>query len=193
MSVGRKSHFQVLLGPRTGGGKRKSIHAESTSYKQIGRGGAGGQSGNHPPLGLGWSVTTQDPSSTPTGLTQNLGHPPRMAVSPPTAWLQSDYIPSAKRLLPQGPASTASPCPSAPSFACSWAPGGAVYPRLGTGCEEGGPCPPGLPSLVWGWVLLPRSLASLRPVPHRAWEPVSSKERLVRRRAKRDPHPSPFL
>ena len=55
---------------------------------------------DHPPLGLGWSVTTQDPSSTPSGLTQNLGHPPRMAVSPPTAWLQSDYSQSAKRLQP---------------------------------------------------------------------------------------------
>lgn len=81
--------------------------------------GGWGQSGNHLPLGLGWSVTTQDPSSTPVGLTQNLGHPPGKAVSPPTAWLQSDYSRSAKRLHPQGPASQASPpapSPPAPLF-----------------------------------------------------------------------------
>lgn len=84
---------------------------------RLGEGGWG-QSGNHSPLGLGWSVTTQNPSSTPTGLTQNLGHPPRMAVSPPTAWLQSDYSQNTKRLQtplprPHGPASP-SLCPSFP-------------------------------------------------------------------------------
>lgn len=93
--VGRESEFLLSL-----------LHTS-----RLGEGGWG-QSGNHPPLGLGWSVTTQDPSSTPAGLTQNLGHPPRMAVSPPTAWLQSDYSQSAKRLHPPGPASQASPPPT---------------------------------------------------------------------------------
>ena len=82
------------------------------------------QSGIHHPLGLSWPVTTQDPCSTRTGLTQNLGHPPRTAGSPPTAWLHSDYSQSAKRLQtptprPLGPTSQASPpspSPPAPSL-----------------------------------------------------------------------------
>lgn len=126
---------------------------------RLGEGGQG-QSGNYPPLGLDWSVTTQDPSSTPTGLTQNLGHPPRMAVSPPTAWLQSDYSRSAKRL--QTPMSRLLSPPSSFAFFLSslfsFLPGslGSSLPLFGhTGWEEGGPCPTKLPSLVWGWMLLP--------------------------------------
>lgn len=97
-------------------GEEESSVFRLSDTGRLGEGGWG-QSGNLSPLGLGWSVTTQNPSSTPTGLTQNLGHPPRMAVSPPTAWLQSDCSQSAKRLQtplphPHGSASPSLPKPS---------------------------------------------------------------------------------
>lgn len=148
-------------GPEQVGGRERESMLSLFHTNRLEEGGWG-QSGNHLPLGLGWSVTTQDPSSTPIGLTQNLGHPPGKAVSPPTAWLQSDYSRRAKRLHPQGPTSQASsppsPSPSAPSFPFSWAPWEAVYPCLATGWEEGGPCPPEPPSLLCGWMLfLPKT------------------------------------
>ena len=113
-SIGSKSHFQIVLGPRTAGGERKRAQPILSDTGRWGRTALGAM-WDHPPLGLGWSVTTQDPSSTPSGLTQYLCHPPRMAVSPPTAWLQSDYSQSAKRLQPPPMPRPMAPPPQASS------------------------------------------------------------------------------
>lgn len=165
---------------------------------RLGEGGQG-QSGNYPPLGLDWSVTTQDPSSTPTGLTQNLGHPPRMAVSPPTAWLQSDYSRSAKRL--QTPMSRLPNPPSSFAFFLSslfsFLPGslGSSLPLFGHWLGGRGSllyqAPfPGLgldaPSLQG-----PLGLVSLRHVPCLAWELINTKKKPVRLCTKHGSPPQP--
>lgn len=89
-------------------------------------------------------MTTQDPCSTPTGFTQNLGYPPRMAFSPPTAWLQSDYtkvLKGSRRTPPPSPAPWSHP-PCFPSsfplslrslFSFYQTPWGAVLHHLVTG------------------------------------------------------------
>lgn len=61
------------------------------------------------PLRRGCSVTVQDPSSTSTVLSQNLGHLPRMALSPPTAWLQSQVLRDSRP--PSLPPRSHFPCP----------------------------------------------------------------------------------
>lgn len=159
-------------------------------------------------------MTTQNPSSTPTGLTQNLGHPPRMAVSRPTAWLQSDYSQSAKRLQtplprPHGSASPSLPkppllvpvSPSGPCFPFSQSPWGKnLLSCLATSWEEEGPCLGSAPSSPLPWfgqdppsLQSPLGLASLTHVPCLAWELINTKERPVRLCTKyRFPAPPPL-
>lgn len=152
-------------------------------------------------MGLGWSVTTQDPCSTPPGRTQNLGYPPRIAVSPPTAWLQSDCSQSAKRLQTPKPRPMVPPpklplllplLPQLPLFLLP-RPVGKQSTRFGHCLGVKGSLPyqapfPGL-GLDAPSFQSPLGLSSLRHVPCLAWELINTKERPLSYVQNIDPHP----